>query len=70
MVLVFHDVGQERTKVWAFLGWDRTLLHVHYEAPPAVVSCERDVRPPILRTPRLDPLGGWCGVRTQPPRRG
>jgi len=45
MVPVFHDVGRERTKVWAFLGWDRTLLHVRYEAQPTVVSSERDVRP-------------------------
>jgi hypothetical protein len=45
MVPVFHDVGRKRTKVWAFLGWDRTLLNVRYETEPTVVSCERDVRP-------------------------
>jgi hypothetical protein len=36
------DLASELT---AILGWDRTLLHVRYEAQPTVVSCERDVRP-------------------------
>jgi hypothetical protein len=36
MVPVFHDVGRERTKAWALLGWDRTPLHVRYEVAPVV----------------------------------
>jgi hypothetical protein len=80
MVPVFHDVGRERTKVWAFLGWDRTLLQVRYEARPTVVSCERDVRPghpadatgrPPLRVvpgtdapPRVEFQRQWCEAAT------
>jgi hypothetical protein len=36
MVPVFHDVGRERTKASALLGWDRTPLHVRYEVAPLV----------------------------------
>ena len=40
MVPVFHDVQRRQTKVWAFLGWDRTLLQIAYAREPSVVSCE------------------------------
>src|SRR5436305_7111662 len=40
MVPVFYDVQRGRTKVWAFLGWQRTPLDVRYDKPPLVVACE------------------------------
>jgi hypothetical protein len=42
MVPVFFDQQRKLTKVWVFLGWERTPLRISYEAPPAVVSCERE----------------------------
>jgi hypothetical protein len=39
MVPVFHDVQRRLTKVWAFLGWDRTLQQIAYAKVPSVVSC-------------------------------
>src|SRR5207249_528916 len=45
MVPVFFDVQRRRTKVWAFLGWDRVSLQVQFHRPPGVLSCE-PARPP------------------------
>jgi hypothetical protein len=65
MVPVFHDVGRERTKVWAFLGWDRTLLQVRYEAHPAVISCELNAPPRRpAAPPRVEFHGEWCEAAT------
>jgi hypothetical protein len=40
MVPVFYDLQRRRTKVWAFLGWDRVSLQVQFHRPPRVLSCE------------------------------
>src|SRR5262249_19403321 len=37
---VYHDVERKQTKVWAFLGWNRTVLQVSYATEPVVVTCE------------------------------
>jgi hypothetical protein len=48
MVPVFHDVGREPTKAWAFLGWNRTLLHVRYEVA-ALVTRQTIPASPVRR---------------------
>jgi hypothetical protein len=64
MVPVFRDVGRNRTKVWLFLGWDRTLLNVRYESRPTVVSCERDASPAPDDPPRVEFQREWCEAAT------
>jgi hypothetical protein len=45
MVPVFFDLQRRRTKVWAFLGWERVSVQVEFHRPPRVLSCE-PARPP------------------------
>jgi hypothetical protein len=45
MVPVFYDLQRRRTKVWAFLGWERVSVQVEFHRRPQVLSCER-ARPP------------------------
>jgi hypothetical protein len=40
MVPVFHDIGRDRTKVWAILGWATRHLTVEFDRPPAVQVLE------------------------------
>jgi hypothetical protein len=34
MVPVFFDIGRQKTKVWAILGWATRLLEVSFATPP------------------------------------
>jgi hypothetical protein len=36
MVPIFHDIGRDKTKVWAILGWATRTLHVSFAAPPDI----------------------------------
>jgi hypothetical protein len=38
MVPVFYDVGRQRMKVWALLGWSHRPLAVRFHRPPRVVE--------------------------------
>jgi hypothetical protein len=57
MVPVFYDIGREKTKVWAFLGWQTTPVDVQYRAEPVILGTERGASekrdgdlPPVLFT--------------------
>jgi hypothetical protein len=36
MVPIFHDIGRDKTKVWAILGWATRSLYVSFVTPPDV----------------------------------
>lgn len=42
MVPVFYDVQRRKMKVWAFLGWKTTTVHVSFQAEPKVLSIESE----------------------------
>ena len=51
MVPVFHDLGRKKTKVWVFLGWERTWIKASFARDPKVEvydrsgkECTRSVR--------------------------
>lgn len=52
MVPVFYDVGRNKMKVWAVLGWATRLLSVSFATPPAVVEIENGQRVEFTATHR------------------
>jgi hypothetical protein len=42
MVPVFFDLQRRKTKVWAFLGWRKVPVDVHYKTEPRVLSVEQE----------------------------
>jgi len=45
MVPVFHDLGRDKTKVWAFLGWSRRPITVSFAKPPQATIRDLKGRP-------------------------
>jgi hypothetical protein len=66
MVPVFYDLGRQRTKVWAFLGWRTVPVHVRYRAEPVVLGVERDRPPDPEPTDRLGVLRRKFGGQPEP----
>jgi hypothetical protein len=52
MVPVFYDIGRQKMKVWAVLGWATRHLTVSFATPPAVVEVEKGQRVQFTATHR------------------
>jgi hypothetical protein len=49
MVPLFHDLGRDKTKVWAFLGWARRPIKVSFARPPNATIRDLKGKPPRPR---------------------